>query len=36
MASELSVRVMRADEWAVTRAVLVDAFDDPEIGGLRE
>jgi putative acetyltransferase len=34
MASELSVRVMQPDEWAITRAVLVDAFDDPEIGGL--
>jgi putative acetyltransferase len=34
MVNELSVRVMRADEWADTRAVLVNAFDDPEIGAL--
>jgi putative acetyltransferase len=34
VASEVSVRVMRADEWAATRAVLIDAFDDPTIGDL--
>ena len=27
----LSVRVMRADEWSVARAVCIDAFDDPGI-----
>jgi putative acetyltransferase len=28
MPGDVSVRVMRADEWTATRAVLVDAFDD--------
>ena len=35
MTNDLSVRVMRADEWADTRAVCVAAFDnDPSIGEL--
>jgi putative acetyltransferase len=34
MASDVSVRVMRADEWPAFRAVGVDAFDDPSIGTL--
>lgn len=31
MSSDVSVRVMRADEWAEARAACIDAFDDPGI-----
>ena len=40
MPSDVTVRVMRPDEWSAARAVSVAAFDDPTIGalldGLRE
>jgi hypothetical protein len=29
MVGDVSVRVMRADEWAEARAVCIDAFQDP-------
>lgn len=34
MSGEVSVRVMRADEWAEARAVCIDAFGDPGIPAL--